>query len=197
MATRYQLRRKDKKNYRDLCQVQLPRAKCIKDIDATLYELEIVEDVYNSRVKVHFVGYDSGCDEWRDKADIVSLKPQYDNDWRSVYCVYAGPLYLHSELAYQVKLALKPSTRSDPNVRINKYLFVCGLQQAGKFLKSSHGYDIYGITSYSSLVPILGRQWHLRVLNKEKDFCHAILDTVQFIYTGDSQLKMHWIQTVV
>ena len=81
MATRYELRRKDKKNYRDLCQVQLPRAKRIKkDIDATLYELEIVEeDVYNSRVKVHYVGYDSGCDEWRDKADIVSLKPQYES----------------------------------------------------------------------------------------------------------------------
>lgn len=101
-----------------------------------------------------------------------------------MYCVYAGPFHLHSELAYQVKLALKPSTRSDPNVRIelplDKYLLVGGLQQAGKFLKSSHGHDIYGITSYSSLVPILGRQWHLRVLNKEKDFCHAILDTVQF-----------------
>ena len=62
------------KNDRDLCQVQLPRAKYIKkDIDGTLYELEIVEEnVYNSRVKVHYVGYDSACDEWRDKADIVS-----------------------------------------------------------------------------------------------------------------------------
>ena len=39
--------------------------KCIKDIDAALYQLKIVEeDVYNSRVKVHYVGYNSGCDEW-------------------------------------------------------------------------------------------------------------------------------------
>ena len=79
MATRYVLHRKHKKNNRDLCQVQLPRAKRIKDIDATLYELEIVKDAYNSRVKVHYVVYDSGCDEWRDKADIVSLKPQYES----------------------------------------------------------------------------------------------------------------------
>ena len=77
MATRYELRKKDKKNYKDLCQVQLPRAKRIKK-DATLYELEIVEeDVYNNRVKVHFIGYDSDDDEWRNKADIVSLKPEY------------------------------------------------------------------------------------------------------------------------
>ena len=100
------------------------------------------------------------------------------------YVFYAGPFHLHSELAYQIKLALKPSTRSDPNVRIelpfDRYLFVGGLQQAGKFLKSSHGHSIYGISSYSTLAPILGREWHLRILNKEKDFCYAILETVQY-----------------
>ena len=47
-------------------------------------------------------------------------------------------------------------------------------------MKSSHGHEIYGISSYSTLDPILSPQWHLRVLNKEKDFCYAILETVQF-----------------
>ena len=79
MATRYELRKKDKKNYKDLCRVQLPRAKHIKK-DDTLHELKIVEeDVHNSRVKVHYIGYDSDDDEWRDKADTVSMKPQYES----------------------------------------------------------------------------------------------------------------------
>ena len=79
MATRYELRKKDKKNYKDVALVQLPRAKRIKQKDTTLYELEIVEeDVYNNKVKVHYIGYDSDDDEWRDKADIVSLKPQHE-----------------------------------------------------------------------------------------------------------------------
>ena len=54
MATGYNLRSKD------------PRK------DTMLYELEILEDVYTNRVKVHYIGYDN--DEWRDKAEIVTLK---------------------------------------------------------------------------------------------------------------------------
>ena len=77
MATRYELR-KDKKNYKDVSQIQLLRSKRIKK-DTTLYELEIVEDVYNNRVEVHYIGYDSDDDEWQDKADIVSLKPQHES----------------------------------------------------------------------------------------------------------------------
>ena len=51
------------------------------------------------------------------------------------------PFHLHSELAYQIKLSLRPSTRADPDVRIeipfDRFLFIGGLQQVGKFVKSS------------------------------------------------------------
>ncbi len=44
--------------------------------DDELYALEVVEeDPYNSRVKVHYVGYGVEEDEWRDKADITVMKP--------------------------------------------------------------------------------------------------------------------------
>lgn len=76
MASRYNLRKKDQKNYKHLSDIHLPRAKRAKK-EATLYELEIVEeDVYTNKVKVHYIGYDSDDDEWRDRADIVCLKPQ-------------------------------------------------------------------------------------------------------------------------
>lgn len=75
MASRYNFRKKDKRSYKDLCEISLPRAKRIKK-DAKLYELEIVEeDVHANRVKVHYIGYDSDDNEWRDRADIVTLKP--------------------------------------------------------------------------------------------------------------------------
>lgn len=97
---------------------------------------------------------------------------------------YTGPFHLHNELAYQIKLALKPSMRSDPNIRIelpfDHYLFIGGLQQAGKLLRNSYGHSVYGIRNFTSLDYILGRQWHLRVLNKDKDFCYVILSTVQY-----------------
>lgn len=60
------------------------------------------------------------------------------------------------------------------------YLFTGGLQQAGKFLKFSQGHTVYTITKYESLAHILGQGWHLRALNKEKDFSYVILDTVEF-----------------
>ena len=61
------------KDYKQLSTLRLPRVKPVNNTDK-LYELE--EDVYTSRVKVHYVGYDSEHDEWRDKADIVHLKTQ-------------------------------------------------------------------------------------------------------------------------
>ena len=94
------------------------------------------------------------------------------------------PFHLHNELAYQIKLSLRPSTRADPDVRIeipfDRFLFIGGLQQVGKFVKSSRGHDIYTIRRYSALEPLLGQQWHLRVLNRAKDFSYVILETVQY-----------------
>ena len=75
-STGYNLRNQEAKDYKQLSTLRLPRAKPVKNTDK-LYELEVIEeDVYTSRVKVHYVGYDSEHDEWRDKADIVHLKTQ-------------------------------------------------------------------------------------------------------------------------
>ena len=40
-----------------------------------LYQLEIIEeDATNGKVKVHYTGYGSDDDEWRDKEDIVVVE---------------------------------------------------------------------------------------------------------------------------
>ena len=89
------------------------------------------------------------------------------------------PFHLHKELAYQIELSLNSSTRSEPDVRIDlpydPFLFAGGLQQSGKLIKKTRGHDVYGIKKYSSLAPLLGDQWHLRLL-KQYDFCYVMLD---------------------
>ena len=60
MASNYNLR--DKK----LADMPLPRARPAKKED-TLYQLEVIEEDANGRVKVHYVGYGVEHDEWRDK----------------------------------------------------------------------------------------------------------------------------------
>ena len=52
--------------------------------------------------------------------------------------------------------------------------------QAGIKVKESRGHEVYRIASYSSLKQYLGDSWHLRVLNKQYDFCYVILETVLF-----------------
>ena len=73
----YSLRKQQRKNYKKLSELQLPRATCACTKQAQQhYELEIVEEDYTGRVKVHYTGYDSDCDEWRNKEDIVVIHPQ-------------------------------------------------------------------------------------------------------------------------
>ena len=77
------------------------------------------------------------------------------------------PFHLHNELAYQIKASLNSKSRSDVDVRIelpfDHFLFVGGLQ-AGKFIKRNRGHDVYMITKFSSLAPLLGHQWHSGLL---------------------------------
>ena len=62
----------------------------------------------------------------------------------------------------------------------DQFLYVGGLQQAGKKLKNYRGHDIYGIEKYDNLVPILGPRWHVRVYNEQMDFGYVMLETVQY-----------------
>ena len=76
MATAsYDLRKKERKDYKQLSDLQLLKLRAKRD--DKLYELDIVEeDVLTQRVKVHYIGYGSEDDEWRDKDEIVHLKPK-------------------------------------------------------------------------------------------------------------------------
>ena len=75
MAAKYDLRKQQKKDYKKLADTPLPRAKPVRK-DDTLYELEVLEeDTTNGRVKVHYTGYGSEHDEWRDKNNVVVMEP--------------------------------------------------------------------------------------------------------------------------
>lgn len=94
------------------------------------------------------------------------------------------PFHLHPELLYTIKGALHSKQRSGPECRIelpfDKFLYGGGLVQCGTKLREFRGETIYGIKRYSDLNPILGENWHTRVLNKRMDFCYVVRETVQF-----------------
>ena len=90
----YNLRNHERKNYRAIENPTLPRARATRTQESQrLYELEIVEeDDYTGRVKVHYIGYDSEYDEWRNKEYVVVIQPENQ-----------GVLYLeYTDLKYSV-----------------------------------------------------------------------------------------------
>ena len=100
-STGYNLRNPEARDYKQLSTVHFPRPKSVRNTD-NLYELKVIDDVYTSRVKVHYVGYGSEYDEWRDKADIVNLKTQ---PGRQTTCMKPAPplppdIHTYFDLAY-------------------------------------------------------------------------------------------------
>ena len=55
----------------DLADMKLPRA-WPKTVEAKLYPVDIVEEE-EDRVKVHYIGYDSAHDEWKNREELETL----------------------------------------------------------------------------------------------------------------------------
>lgn len=172
----YELRRRSRKDYKELGDVKLPRLPRAKPKDDDLYPIEVVERS-GQRVKVHYIGYSEDTDEWKEAGDIIDLPPtQREGPYQ--------PFEHHRELAYQIKLALNSGHGRDPSVRLevpfDKLLFEGGLAQCGKLVARSRGHEVFAIDSLSRLEPLLGSNWHIRGLNDRLDFCYVNVDTVRY-----------------
>jgi len=153
--------------------VKLPRARP-KIVEAKLYPVDIVEEE-EDRVKVHYIGYDSAHDEWKNREELETL-----NDGGHELELYQ-PYNFYEELRWHIKNAL--STRRDLDVRIemgiDAMLFQGGLKSLGYLKKRERGHEVYGIKAYKDLIPLFGENWHIRIKNKQLDFC-ASLETIEF-----------------
>ena len=163
-------------NYKQLSEgTALPRSKRAKEQE--LFPIEIVEnDATTCRVKIHYCGYSSEDDEWRDPGDIVDLS--------SPTPLLTSSFSLHQELALKIKRSLQNTRKSSPEVRIemdfDKVLYDSGLKVHGQMKKVQRGVEIYNVTKYADLDELLGPKWFIRGFNENGDFCYAILDTVHY-----------------
>ena len=123
----YRLRNGPRKDYKELADgVKLPRERP-RRVAEKLYPVEIVERS-EEKVKVHYIGYDSCHDEWKEAGELE----MYDGGLQLEPYV---PLSLFTELRYLVKCALNSGSRRDPVVRIelafDRVLFDGGLAKHG------------------------------------------------------------------
>ena len=110
------LRTKCRRNYKELSDITLPRRTKQKANPSRLYPIDVVEQDANGRLKIHYIGFSSVFDEWREPSDIVPLseKGGSSHNDTSPYL----PFSLYSELGNAIKKALISGRKESPHVRI-------------------------------------------------------------------------------
>ena len=93
-------------NYKEV--TKLPRAESFK-IEKKLYPVIVAarkSDGDNAKVKIHYVGYSSDLDEWRDEEELDSLEKEGYEEVQSTTASPYQPYTIHKDLRVQVKQAL-------------------------------------------------------------------------------------------
>ena len=112
-------------NYKELSDTcRLPRAKklcCRNPVDA-LFQVTILESS-NDRVKIHYDGYDSEFDEWREENEIELIDRDNSDEISSSSLFSSAPqcyqlISLYRELRNKIKRSLKCGRKSSPVVKI-------------------------------------------------------------------------------
>ena len=65
-------------------------------------------------------------------------------------------------------------------MQFDKNMFCQGLQCRGIESRTVRGITYYKISTYKDLDELLGHNWHYRGINSAGDFCHVVLDTVEY-----------------
>ncbi len=185
-------RRIRRRDYRDLADVKVPKAKRSAGCGSSggLYPVNIVQEDGN-RYKVHYVGYSSCYDEWKENEELVKLdaagESYAEGDSR------VEPFSLYNELSHRIKASLKSGRKESPIVKIempfDRVTFDGGLGVCGVPKRFIHGTQRYSISSFKDLNRLLGSNWHVRGINKNGDFCYVILNTAEFYLYHRRPLK--------
>lgn len=190
-------------DYKEKKESDLPasyRKKICHKVKDNLFPIEVIEeDPDSARFKVHYVGYSTDYDEWREKDAIVDIDfedptpedpdPEDSNPRNPQIKRFA----LYYELSIRIKTALNSSRKASPNVRIDlpfdKIEFNGGLRAYGVKKHFLRGIQHYTIEKYQDLNELLGVDWHCRGTNVNGDFCYAILNTIDYYLYHRRPLK--------
>lgn len=187
-------------DYKEKKESDIPASYRKKIHHDKLFPIEIIEeDPDSARYKVHYIGYSSAYDEWKEKDAVVDTNPEDPdpedpNPEDPVFCDQTIKRFsLYHELATRIKTALNSSRKVSPTVKIDlpfdRIEFYGGLGVYGVKKCCIRGIQRYTITKFQDLNPLLGVNWHYRGININGDFCHVILNTVEFYLHRRRSLK--------
>ena len=157
-----------------------------ENADTTLYPVTVISDL-SERVRIHYIGYGSQHDEWRNKDDILPVTSP---------CLTTEKFDLHQELAVKVKSSLLGGRKSNPAVKITMSYdldtFNEGLGRCGYVTKTVRGVKHYKIQQYNELDHILGPNWHYRGINAAGDFCYVVPESIEY-YLNRHRGIVHYV----
>ena len=154
----YTLRSSTGRNYCKLANIKLPRERIF-----TGTQSRYVVERDGSQARIHYVGYGSNDDEWRDISELVELpsalrKSLSSNGESSNTPIQ--PYSLYNELKMKIKQSLVCGRKQSPLVVIDMgfdyLLFKGGLEAVGT-PKQKCGNQRYLLKSYRDLDPLLGK----------------------------------------
>ena len=171
--------------------ISMPKRTALKRKRETkdhLYAVSVVERRSAERqVKVHYEGYSSQCDEWKDEDEVVPIPTPAPDSMPLPHHT------LYNELASRIKLSLNCVRKQSVIVRIDMPFdliqYQGGLKVHGYFARCHYKTERYKIHAYKDLNPLLGTNWHYRGINPNGDFCYVILDTVEYYLYRRQPLK--------
>ena len=173
-------------DYRQLADIALPRApkKVCSEPSSELYPVRIVEQT-ESRALVHYVGYSSSYDEWKEYCELEELDATSEaEEHGATIHTPLQPYSLYKDLSIKIKQAMVCGRKTAPSVRISMSFdiiqFNGGLKLVGVPSRRAGGNQYYMIKHYRDLNPFLGSNWHYRGLNANGDYGYAVMETVEF-----------------
>ena len=141
-----ELRKRKNINYKEVGDIKLPRAekkRCWSDSEE-LFPVRVVEKEEN-RVRVHYVGYPSKYNEWKEVAELECLEA--DTEEQEVEGIQKlsafQPYSLYNHFMIKIKQSLVCGRKTSPVVRITMLFdllqFNGGLKEFGIPSKMVHG----------------------------------------------------------
>lgn len=158
-----------------------------RHMDNHLYEIEVKEvDEEGKRVKIHFIGFSDGFDEWRpyvgNNFPIVRLECKFKPSTGSI----DARLHLFQDRLYrEVKQKLYSGREDDPEIKIEipveEDVFEVSIATAAR-ARRERSKQVYRICN-RDVDNFLGVKWDERILNGNGDYAFVIEGTVRFWLT--------------
>lgn len=147
--------------------------------------MQIVDrDPINKRIKVHYKGYGSEGDEWKDCKEtrpVMKMQPL-----PKLYPVSLPDRYTSftDTLARKIKHSLFITKRKDPEIIISldvdEDVFSKFVGNVNHTKSRIRGKEIHSIADNDFLNGVLGDCWEHRIENEEGDFSYVVKGTVTF-----------------